>query len=185
MSEEEVNAILRQGIALHDLYFRHGYDILEDRKMWFENKISNENIFIGFFEKRRCMLSDFEIDFLINLMLKSRWDMLENCFEMIYANGDVCRTGSLLSFISDSVQSFRRKYTYSSVNIEDGIFNLKIDIQSSVFCGREYTELSSINQLGLMKFKEVLNRLHVLIPTDSRDSKLLDKYIDELNDRIE
>jgi hypothetical protein len=113
LDEDEINSILRKVIATHDLFFRHGFDILEDRKSWFELKISNENVFLGFFEKRKCMLSDFEIDFLIQLMLKHRWNKLQECFELVSINGDVCRLGSLMTFISNSVQSYKRKYIYS------------------------------------------------------------------------
>lgn len=180
LSECDINKTLRNAISKNDLFFRHGFDILEERKAWFEAKLVDETVFMGFFEKRKCMLSDFEIDFLINLMLDGRWEKLQECFELVVENGDVCRVGSLISFVSNSVQSYKRKYTHSTLDV--GLF--KVEMECSAFCGIEYIEIATIDRQNMLKYMDVLKLLCLKLQNDLRDEKNLEEAIQELEEKL-
>lgn len=184
-NEDEINSILRKLISTHDLFFRNGFDILEERKSWFISKISNEKVFLGFFEKKRCLFSDFEIDYLIQLMLRNCWDKLFECFELVVENGDSCRLGSLLTFISNTVQSYKKKYRCSKKKIEIGPIKITLDMKYSTFSGEEYTEISTIDKKNMEKYKDLLYGFLSKLPSESREAKSLTESIQDLEERLE
>ena len=159
-------------------------ELLDEKKEWVETILLNPKVFLGFFEMQKGLLSDYVIDFMIKLMVEGRWDQLQECFELVLKHGDLCRKGSLLSFISNTIQSWKRIYTSSTLNVDDGPFKIKIEMKHSVFCGIEYTEIASIDKPNMIKYKDLLYKLLNKIPSESRDSQTLSKSIQDLEDRL-
>ena len=159
-------------------------ELIDEKKEWVETILLNPKVFLGFFEMQKGLLSDHVIDFMIKLMVEGRWEQLQECFELVLKHGDLCRIGSLLSFISNTIQSWKRIYTSSTLNVDDGPFKIKIEMKHSVFCGIEYTEIASIDKPNMIKYKDLLYKLLNKIPSESRDSQTLSKSIQDLEDRL-
>ena len=175
-----INGVLRKTIAKHDLFFRHGLDILGNQKQWFETHIFAKEVFLGFFEKRKCMLADFEVEILLRLVEQRNWETLKECFLLIGTNADSCRLGSLLSFISDSIQSYSPKIETSTLNV--GIF--EVEMEYSVTCGRRYDEFSNLEDRDMKNYRDVLLCLKTVISDQLRETDKLLKSIIELEEKL-
>lgn len=180
LGEKNINSTIRLLISKHDLFLRNGLDVLGKNKSWFISKISNEDVFLAFFERGKCRLADYEINYILQLIQEKKWSKIRQCFEMIVKNGDSCRVGSLLSFISEGVQSFKRNKSYQTIN--KGLIN--INIETTIVIGEDYNEFSTMNDSDIKEFRNILIDLCGLLSVDAYYNQKLFEEIEKLDKKI-
>lgn len=172
----DVDMKMRMLIAKWDL----NYELLEDKKEWVEKLITNPIVSLGFFEIQKGNLSEFAINYMIEMITEEKWDILKECFKLVVTNGDSCRVRSLIGFIYSGAQLYNMEYKTSKT--EYGIFS--IEIKSSGFCGVEYPQFREFSKKQMSMFLDLLLYLKNQLNSFDREVEDLNKSINMLKRKL-